>query len=351
MKARQVGWVILAAVLVAGLAGVALAGEQHEKKSEYAQVFVFGGHARLGVQVSNITAEKAEELKLGVTRGVLIEEVEEDSPAAKAGLEADDVLLSFDGERLRSVRQLRRLVQETPAGSEVEIEFSRQGQKRTARAKLEERHARLRLPEIHIPEIEAPHMEIPDLNVWAWRQGPRLGISGDELTPQLAEFFGVEEGKGVLVREVSAGSAAARAGLKAGDVIVSVDDQQTPSVGKLRRALRDLDEDQVTLTIVRNRRQQTLQVTLDPPQRRSPRRLTGVTLDLDPEAMQGWRAEVNRWKNELRAAEREWKKLLREAEREWRDALQNQELRREMQELQKELRWRIGKEIEAVRTL
>lgn len=344
MKARQVGWAILAAILVAGLAGVALAGEQQQEEREHAQVFIFGGHARLGVHVSNVTAEKAEELNLGETRGVLIEEVEKDSPAAKAGLEADDVLLSFDGERLRSVRQLRRLVQETPAGAEVEIEFSRQGQKRTARAELEERHARMHLPEIHIPEIEGPRVEVPGLNVWAWTQGPRLGISGDELTPQLAEFFGVEEGKGVLVREVSAGSAAARAGLKAGDVIVSLEDHKTPSVGELRRALREQEEDQVTLTIVRDRRQQTLEVTLDPPQRRSPRRVTGVTVDLDPEAMQELRAEMNRWKDEMRAAEKEWKKALREA-------LESEELRREMQELQKELRWQLGQELEPARTL
>jgi membrane-associated protease RseP (regulator of RpoE activity) len=350
MKARQVGWVILAAILVTGLATVALAGEEHEKEKEH-RVVIFGGHARLGVHVSNITPEKAEELNLSEDKGVLIEEVEEESAAAKAGLQANDVLFSFDGVRLRSVRQLRRLVQETPAGREVEIEFSREGQRRTARAELEERHARFHMPEIHMPEMEGPHVEIPDLNIWAMGRGPRLGISGDELTPQLAEFFGVEEGKGVLVREVAAGSAAARAGVQAGDVIVSVDDQQTPSVGELRRALRRAEEDQVTLTIVRGRRQQTLPVTLDRPQRRSPRRISGVTIEIDPEDLQEWKTELNRWKQEFRTAGREWKKAWREAEREWRDALKSEEFRRELRELQDELRWRLGREAQTARTI
>jgi len=351
MKARQVGWVVLAAVLVTGLATVALAGEEHEKEKNYTQVFVMGGQARLGVQVSDLNAEKAAELKLSRGRGVLVEKVEEESPAAQAGLQAKDVLLSFDGEQLRSVRHLRRLVEETPVGRQVEIVFSRDGRQRTAQAELQEHRARFQMPEIRIPEIEGRQLELPDLNVWVMGGGPRLGISGDELTPQLAEFFGVEKGKGVLVREVAAGSAADRAGLKAGDVILSVGDQQTSSVGDLRRALAGSEAEQVTLTIVRDHRQQTLEVTLDPPQSHSPRRISGVTVDVDPAALKALEVELGQWKDHLRDAEKEWKEALREAEREWREALESGEVQRNLQEMRNQLRWRPGPEAPTARTI
>jgi serine protease Do len=278
MKVRRVGWLsVVAVVLLAGLASSALAGDEQEKdkqkqKDYQFQTIVLEGRALLGVRISNVTPEKAQEMKLPGVYGAVIEEVDEDSPAAKAGLQKSDVLLSFDGERVRSAQQLRRLVGETPTGRAVTIEFSRDGERRTAEVTLETRQARFSMPEINIPKIEIPRVEIPDM-IWVER-GPRLGVSGDELTPQLAEYFGVKEGKGVLVREVMAGSAAARAGLKAGDVIVSVEGKATPSVGTLRHALGESEKEEVTLVIVRDRQEQSVQVTLDKPEPRSPRRVT-----------------------------------------------------------------------------
>src|SRR6266568_884565 len=89
------------------------------------------GRARLGVRLTDVTAEKAQELKLSGESGAIVSEVEKDSAAAKAGFEANDVIVEFDGERVRSVAQLRRLVQDTPPGRTAAVKVSRAGQVRT----------------------------------------------------------------------------------------------------------------------------------------------------------------------------------------------------------------------------
>ena len=120
--------------------------------------------------------------------------------------------------------------------------------------------------------------EIPDANMLFYRPSGSLGVSGDELTRQLADYFGVKQGKGVLVREVVVGSAAEKGGLKAGDVIVKVNDTEVGSVPALRRALPKASEgkQKVTLTIVRDRREQTVIVELEHPTPPKPRQFAGA---------------------------------------------------------------------------
>lgn len=224
--------------------------------------------ARLGVRLRDVNAEKARELKLPGEYGAIVEQVEPHSPAAKAGLEKGDVILEFAGERVRSTTQLRRLVRETPAERTVNMRVSRAGQIRDLEVKLETGQDQfalsLRAPMI-VPEVPMPHIEMPDLQLGILAGGPVLGVSADELTSQLAAYFGVKEGKGVLVREVEAGSAAEKAGVKAGDVIVAVDGKPVASVSDLRQALpRDFEgKKAITLGIVRDRQEIKLPVELE----------------------------------------------------------------------------------------
>ncbi|HKZ52072.1 MAG TPA: PDZ domain-containing protein [Candidatus Acidoferrales bacterium] len=348
MKSKHGGWWLVAlVVLLIGAVSLAEAGGEEEKKAETKTFYAFGfdGRARLGVQVSDVNAEKARDLKLGEESGALIEEVEEDSPAAKAGLQANDVILSFAGERVRSVQQLRRLVRETPPGRSVAVEVSREGQRRTLQVTLEEHPAEfeVKVPDIHVPAIEVPRLELPEIGTWVMSHGPRLGISGDELTPQLAEYFGVEQGKGVLVREVMAGSAADKGGLKAGDVIVAVEDEPVATIGELRRALRRKGENpEVTLTFVRNRRAQTLKVTLEEPQSRSPRQIAALEIQVDPEAHKEWAAEMKaaaeEWKHELEAWREDFEQELHLQKEEWRHHPEPEDLQEELRPLQEETR-------------
>ena len=197
------------------------------------------GAAWLGVTLKDVTADKARDLKLPGEYGALVESVDADSAAAKAGLQKGDVIVEFAGERVRSEAQLRRLIRETPAGRTVSLQVIRDGQARTLNAKLQSRtnHFNIQVPEIHIPPINPQLFDFRGFNFPFDGGRPSLGISGDELTTQLASYFGVKQGKGVLVREVVVGSPAEKAGLKAGDVIVAVDGKSVATVTELRQAL------------------------------------------------------------------------------------------------------------------
>jgi membrane-associated protease RseP (regulator of RpoE activity) len=303
-----------------------------------------GGGAWLGVRLEEVTAEKAKELKLAGEYGVIVRDVEEGRPAAKAGVAKGDVIVEFAGEKVRSATQLRRLVRETPPGRTVTLLVSRAGQTHTLNAKLEAGGDRVfQLPVMPpLPSMPQFDIKIPEFDFGWQARGARLGISGDELTPQLAGYFGVKQGKGVLVREVVVGSAAEKAGLKAGDVIVAVDGKEVATVSKLRRALAgDTEERQkVTLTIVRDKREQTLAVELEPPERMGPRRITRTKLmGIDPKQMLEMAAEAQARAREIEAQAREWQeeqgKFQKERER----------LQEEMQRLQQELPKRIEREI------
>ena len=222
------------------------------------------GQAWLGVQLEEVTADRAREMKLPGEYGAVVTHVNEDSPAAKAGLKESDVVLEFAGERVRSAAQLKRLIRETPPGRNIPVKLSHDGQTRTVTVALEARQLGLAGPQIYMPEI--PRIKLPDFHFGFGT--PSLGVSADELTPQLAEYFGVKQGKGVLVREVDSGTPAEKAGLKAGDCIVRVGSKEIGSVGDLQRALADQTRDsadgkrQVELTIVRDHREITVKAEL-----------------------------------------------------------------------------------------
>ena len=226
------------------------------------------GYPWLGVELKDVTPDQAQELKLGEDYGAVVDQVEADSPAARAGLKSGDVIVEFAGEKVRSVAELRRLVRETPLGRTVELRVRRKGAKQTLSATLEAR------PDTFGPLISRlrdrlwPEVDMPTYNFPFNFGGPHLGISADGLTPQLAQYFGVKGGKGVLVREVEPGSAAEKAGLRAGDCIVQVDSTPVESVMDLHRALaaKPGASREVTLTMVRDHREQAVKVQIEEPQ-------------------------------------------------------------------------------------
>ncbi|MBZ5563768.1 MAG: PDZ domain-containing protein [Acidobacteriia bacterium] len=301
------------------------------------------GQAWLGVTLSDVTAGKARDLKLPGDYGAVVDSVEDNSPAAQAGLLKGDVILAFDGERVRSVAELRRLIRETPAGRTVRVEISRDGRTRTLSAKLESHNKMYffsQTPDIHIPE-----MDLRGFN-FMFHSGPTLGVSGDDLTAQLAQYFGVKQGKGVLVTEVVAGSAAEKAGLKAGDVIIRVGDKPVDSVSQLREALpRDFEgTKKVNLTIVRDRHEQTLTAELQAPERAFPiRSIDRKVIALAPEEQKRLSVELSREAAQLRTqveqAMREWNQNKQEYMKEIEQTKQrySEEMHRHMQAVTKEL--------------
>jgi serine protease Do len=261
-----------------------------------AQVFVLNdGSVHLGVTLGDVTAEKVQELKLPAVAGAIVNDVQKDSAAAKAGIEKGDVILEFDGIRVRSSAELRRLIRETPPGRTVAIKIMRDGKSHVLNAKLEAsaNQFNYNMPDLHIPPMnfKIPKVIVPPMNFDGFPRSPNwhrvtLGISGDDLTPQLAKYFGVTQGTGVLIAEVTIRGPADKAGLKAGDVIIQVDGQPVRGVQELRHTLNDNftgDARKVNLTIIRDHHEQTIPADLNRPQPSEKRtsRVAGPDSELD----------------------------------------------------------------------
>lgn len=222
----------------------------------------------LGIDISDVTADRVGPLKLKEERGVEITMVDRDAPAGKAGLKAHDVILEFNGTRVEGEQQLRRMLREIPAGRKVTLGISRDGQPMQVEATLAARETvvgrrprafKMVTPEVVMPDM--PDIQIPQFEVMVRSYSRRTGMMVDNLTPQLGEFFGVKSGQGVLVRSVEKGSAAEAAGLKAGDVITKVDNEEIDDRNDWNRVMRKKGG-KISLGIVRDKREQTLTVTL-----------------------------------------------------------------------------------------
>jgi membrane-associated protease RseP (regulator of RpoE activity) len=230
---------------------------------EAPEVFLLNdGAVHLGVTLGDVTTARAQELRLPAVAGAIVNSVQKNSAAAKAGIEKGDAIMEFDGVRVRSSAELRRLIRETPSGRTVEMKIVRDGKTRVLSAKLEasDNHFNFNYNfKTPAPEFFTEILPSPGAH------RATLGISGDDLTPQLAQYFGVKQGNGVLIAEVTQGGAADKAGLKAGDVIVQVDGKSISGVEELRATLNDNftgDTRKVSLTIVRDHHEQTINADL-----------------------------------------------------------------------------------------
>jgi len=249
------------------------------------------GPSWLGVETREVTSENAKELKLPAERGVVVGRVTPDSPAAKAGLKDKDVITEVNGQRVEGSAQFRRMIHETPAGRTVQLTVWRDGRAQTLSATLgqaEEGHRTwtnaapggfvFRMPDLpEVPEI--PPME--------WGNGgpmvfpgahPRLGIDAEDVSGQLGAYFGVPDSEGVLVRNVNPGSAAEKAGVKAGDVITSFNGERIRSLGDLREKLAAKNDDKpAKLAVLRNKSEVTLTVELPALKQKTLRKATHST--------------------------------------------------------------------------
>lgn len=220
-----------------------------------------GRGSELGISVRDVADADAKREKLSSTEGAVVESIRAESPAAKAGLKAGDLVVEFDKERVRSARQLSRLVQETPPGRSVAVVVVRDGARSTITVAPAEAQAG-DLGRI-VPDIARnfPQIEIPDLMGRLPFGAGRLGVDTMELNDQLAAYFGVKDG--VLVTRVAADSAASRAGLKAGDVVTAVNGSDVGATVELRREIAKVSEGDVSLSVTRDRKPMTLKVTLE----------------------------------------------------------------------------------------
>jgi serine protease Do len=258
--------------------GIVAVLSQNDAQGAQVEVLTLrGAGSSIGVGIRETTAEEAQKAKLASAEGVVIESVNADSPASRAGFQVGDIVLEFDGERVRSVRQFTRLVQETPPRRSVAAIVLRGGSKQTLRVEPEAAGAlatdRLRALEDRargLRRLERPQLDAlrnfnfniaPDLLSRGGAGALMLGISVTSLTPQLAEYFGVKEG--ALVASVGAGTPAADAGLRAGDVITAVAGQATATPADVVAALRRVQPGEgVDISVTRERKSLMLKATI-----------------------------------------------------------------------------------------
>ncbi|HXD32024.1 MAG TPA: PDZ domain-containing protein [Pyrinomonadaceae bacterium] len=227
--------------------------------------FSFDGDGFLGVYTEDITKDNLSQYGLREARGVGVTEVAKDSPAEKAGLRKGDVITRFDGEVVSSARKLSRLVSEVAPDHKVTLGISRGGSDQEVAVTVGKRKneftsmRKMTIP--HFPE-EFGKWEMPEgTNVFMLGNSRRIGVSTSSLTKQLADFFGVVDGQGVLITSVTENSPAAKAGLKAGDVITAVDGEKIDGAGDLSRAINKQKDGEITLTVVRDKNQRTFKVS------------------------------------------------------------------------------------------
>ena len=244
-------------------------------------MFFDGDGSYLGIQTEEVTKDNFAKYGLRDVRGVAVEKVVEGSPAEKAGLQNGDVLVRLNNEEITSVRKLTRVLGEIAPDHQVKLTVLRSGGEREILAtlgkrptpKFEEGMFGMNLPRGQRvpfpPSGEMPSLPPmqstpsvpggPEPFVFRMNSGRRIGIGVTTLSKQLSEHFGVENG--VMVNEVRADSPAAKAGLKAGDIIVEVEGKDVKGDIDLVRAINDKKEGDVTITFIRDRNRQTVTVT------------------------------------------------------------------------------------------
>lgn len=225
-----------------------------------------GGSSYLGVDIDDVSPDRLGELKLKEEHGAEVTMVDQDAPAGKAGLHEHDVIVSLNGTAVESAAQLRRMIKETPPGRIVTLGISRDGQPVTIKLQLADRHKSMTWEMPAMPKM--PQMpNLPDfdnlpVSVVVVHQSARSGLMVENISSQLGEFFGVKDGKGVLVRSVEKGSRGDKAGFRAGDVVVKVNSQAVHDTSDFTHALRSSSNGAATITVMREKREQNLTLPL-----------------------------------------------------------------------------------------
>jgi serine protease Do len=288
------------------------------------------GSSYLGVDIADVTGERLSALKLKEEHGAEVTMVDSDAPAGKAGLKEHDVILSLNGTAVDSAAQLRRMIKETPSGRVVSLGISRDGQPMTIKVQLADRKKSVSwAPEAHEYKFEMPALPaMPDIDipisVVIAHSSLRSGLMVENITPQLGEFFGVKSGNGVLVRSVEKGSRGEKAGFHAGDVIVKVTDQQVHDSSDFIHALRESKGGSATVTVIRDKKEQTLTLTLPP--RKDSGQLLENALDVD------LTAQMRSAENTMRIAPKALEQSLEDAARAQDEAKEAQDAAKEAED-------------------
>ena len=182
----------------------------------------------LGVHIQTVTDELAENLGLDQARGALVASVIKDGPAEAAKIEAGDVILKFDGRDIGEMRRLPRIVAETPVEKTVDAVIWRDKEEMTL--------------SVTVGELDEKEPQVASRTRGGGKEQEEtfdaFGLTLAEVTPGLRERFELgDDAKGVIVTRVDEGGLAAEKGIRAGDVIVEVNQDEVDSIDSVRESI------------------------------------------------------------------------------------------------------------------
>lgn len=186
----------------------------------------------LGVAIQDMNESLAEQFGVAVTEGVLISDVQDDSPAKEAGFERGDILVEYDNKAMSDINQLRHIVAQTEVGKEVTVKVLRKGNEKVLTVKIGEQPS----------DLFASGRSLI---------GKDFGMSVQNLTEELAKSLGFEGENGVVVTAVEPGSPAAQADVKEGDLIKEVNRERINNIKEFREALRSTEKGKDILLLLR----------------------------------------------------------------------------------------------------
>jgi S1-C subfamily serine protease len=305
------GLILLAASTLSTRSALAWGNGSEVEASGSGALFFFGSgpatvraaQGYLGVDVRDVPADQVAALKLKEARGAEIILVDHDAPAGKAGLREHDVVLQMNGQAIDGEDQIRKLLHECPPGKTITLIVSRDGQLITMTTQMStkeevERHAWAQ--HITVPEPQAPPSDTAGNDSSPAANSPTPAERGnsfigtmvlnpsytgamlEQMSTQLADYFGVSSGLGLLVRSVQPDSPAALAGMRAGDVVVQADAKPVATPADWAKAIKDSHGHSLTIVVMRDKKQQTLTLTPDSKRRSSMDQPTG---DSNPVAL------------------------------------------------------------------
>lgn len=311
-----------------------------------------GSSSYLGVDIADVTTERLSALKLKEEKGVEVTMVDQDAPAGKAGLKEHDVILTLNGSSVDSAAQLRRMIHETPAGRIVTLGVSRYGEPMTVKVQLADKHKEFGMmnnsKEFHFempPMPPMPDVDIPAISV-VMTSSARSGLTVENITPQLGEFFGSKNGDGVLVRSVEKGSRAEKAGFHAGDVIVKVNDQHVHDTSDFSNAVRSRSGNAVNVGVIRDKKEQNLNLEL-PERKHSGKMLENESVDFSPLFQEDAQLNLSDFRDQMAKLRPEIESATREAAENSRRAMED--MRKSLCSGQKALRDQSREEVKEMR--
>jgi serine protease Do len=201
----------------------------------------------LGVGIQNISPELAENLDIDKTEGVIVTEIMKDSPAEKAGIEIEDVILAINSEKIKNVTQLSTRVGSTDPGTKIKLKILRGGKEKTVSITIGEFPA-------DKPQARAQKKSIQN-----------LGFSVSDLTPALQHQYDIDDDEGIVITRVERNSDGFRAGLREGDVILKLNRKTVESADDFYNELQEVESDQpIALYIKRGDQKLFVAFTIPP---------------------------------------------------------------------------------------